>query len=176
MSHGTLEQWLAYVEHRLSEGESDTWELHLEACDACMELYIQSLELASAAYPLLLHEAALADNVMKAIQSSYDRPADSLSRDKAASSISKRWSLGTWTWTRHPLFHYTVAASITMLLMGSGLFQSIAVGGSPEEPLTSGTMQAEPAPMPISVSQQLLDKTIVMLDAIQPKHERGGSR
>lgn len=77
----------------------------------------------------------------------------------------------------HPIFHYTVAAGITMMiLMSSGLFQSLAEGSRQVDPLSPELIQGEPPNEHLPVSQQLLDKTIVMLDSIQPKHERGGIR
>jgi anti-sigma factor RsiW len=175
MKHGTSEQWLAYVGHELPDEESDELEKHLESCEACMELYIQSVELAVDSYPMLQSEAALADSVMDAIHAGgHSRPTVSLSVVEGASSTRKWLSLGAWT--RHPIFHYTVAAAITMILMSSGLFQSLAEGRGQVDPLSPEFKQVEPPNEHLSVSQQLLDKTIVMLDSIQPKHERGGIR
>jgi anti-sigma factor RsiW len=175
MKHGTLEQWAAYVRHELPDGESAELEKHLESCEVCMELYVQSVELAMGSYPMLLNEIALADSVMKTIhEGSYVKHAACLAEAEGASA-TRKW-LRPVTWTRHPLFHYSVAAAITMILLGSGLFQSLLPVEGQADPFSSEPAQGEPLKRQPSVSQQLLDQTIVMLDSIQHKQERGGIR
>jgi hypothetical protein len=79
-----------------------------------------------------------------------------------------------------------VAAVITIILMSSGAFQSLtervgSLGTQTEATGGRGQQEQDPtqpkqATESTSVSYKLMEKTIVMLDSLQPKHERGGAR
>jgi hypothetical protein len=177
MKHYTLEQWKTYVGQELTDQEHEQFERHLESCESCLELYMLSLELAADFYPMLRDEQALADQVMEAIQAA-DQPKSMASRPviEGASWSWKQNRLKLGPWIRHPLFHYTVAAAITLILMSSGVFQSLADRMGQGDQLSTKPTQAVPWEEPLSVSKKLMDQTIIVLDAIQPKLERGGVR
>lgn len=179
MKHYTGEQWMTYVEQGLSDEDNQQMEQHLVTCDSCMELYMQSLERVVGSYPSLPDEAALADRVMLAIEA-----ADSVSPSSTAPRLAPSEEAGFGsqkqrnprTWMRSPLFHYAVAAVITLVLMSSGIFQSIMDHPAGIDRTSNREAQAEAAEEPVSVSKKLMDKTIVVLDSIQPKQEKGGNR
>ncbi|SFL87505.1 hypothetical protein SAMN03159341_11143 [Paenibacillus sp. 1_12] len=176
MKHYTAEQWMFYVEQGLIDGENQQTEQHLVACDSCMELYMQSLERAADSYPSLPEEAALADRVMLVIETTDSRSnaASRITSTEGAGSNLKQ--MNSWTWMRSPLFHYAVAAVITLVLMSSGVFQSMTDHPAGIDMSSNGEAQAEVAEEPVSVSKKLMDKTIIVLDSIQPKQEKGGNR
>ncbi|MDF2961293.1 MAG: hypothetical protein K0S39_3028 [Paenibacillus sp.] len=181
MKHYSLEQWDLYAGEKLSDEERLAYEAHLCACDSCLELYMQSLERCAGMYPKIEDEAGLAESVMERI-STEGSNASPVSKPfiRVNSNPTKK----TPVFTRHPLFHYAVAAAITIILMSSGAFQSLTERiGHLETAETTETAEQEQGGEQkdlktehASVSYKIMEKTIVMLDSIQPKHERGGAR
>ncbi|QYR19273.1 zf-HC2 domain-containing protein [Paenibacillus sp. sptzw28] len=171
MSHYSLEQWTRYVRQELSNEERQAYETHLGTCDHCLARYMQSLELnAEDSFPTLTKEAQadMAEVVMQHIGSAEIAPL-SLSPDSSGKKSTGK------SYTRNPLFHYAVAAAITFLLMGTGAFQTLAERVGKAETNIEAS-EAEQGEIRSSVSQIIMEKTIVMLDSIQPKHEKGGTR
>jgi hypothetical protein len=179
MKHYTLEQWDRYTGDALSSEERLDYEMHLSSCELCLDLYMQSLERASGSYPDLADRAGLADAVMEQIvQDQPIQPAPTL----PPASMRPVTARTRPAFTRHPLFHYTVAAAITVILMGSGAFQSLTEKLGRMEPAVQAVEQ-EPASEQTGagngrtpVSYKIMEKTIGMLDSIQNKHEKGGAR
>lgn len=160
MKHYTVEEWSRYARQELTSEEQLEYETHLSSCDECLDKYMQGLELTTETFPRLAEtaEAAIIESVMQRIEFESKR------KDRKASSI-----------LRHPLLHYAVAAVITLLLMGTSTFQTLMDRiGSAETNIEAGPWVQEE--IRSSVSQKIMEKTIVMLDSIQPKHERGGTR
>ncbi|GIQ68969.1 zf-HC2 domain-containing protein [Xylanibacillus composti] len=91
--------WNAYIADTLDEPERQRAEDHLLDCEACLALYLACVEEESPSMPALdpKQSEALANDVVHAL------------------FPKKRWF-------QHVIFHYAVAASITLLLMGSGAF------------------------------------------------------
>jgi hypothetical protein len=175
MSHYTLEQWKRYVEDDITFEDRDFYESHLSSCESCLQLYMQSLDAAAGSYPVVVDQTAFADSVMEAIRAhSVELPQVQLQPVAHPNPNSERFKRANWL--RHPLFHYTVAAAITLVLMNSGVFQSIAERFGTADLFRAETAQEEGLIEQPSVSKKLMEKTIVMLDAIQPKNERGGTR
>lgn len=174
MKHYTLEQWTRYVREELTSEEQLEYEAHLGSCDQCLERYMQCLELAADSFPVLAEHtgAAMAEAVMQSIGAAATPSLyDVVSKPEPV----RRQSKPTPSFLRHPVFHYAVAAAVTFLLMGTGVFQSLAerVGSAESNVEASPLVQEDNRS---SVSQLIMEKTIVMLDSIQPKHERGGTR
>lgn len=177
MKHYNLEQWIRYARQAppLTEEEIFEYEEHLHMCDECLELYMQGLELAAEAYPDLSDPEALVENVMQSLP-----PVEPLGTIIHSSTLPvKKSGQQKNAWLRHPIFHYTVAAAITLVLMSSGAFTTIMdrlqqgqLSGAAIQ--TEMNEQGETGYTP--VSQLILNKTIGMLDSIQAKNERGGTR
>lgn len=178
MKHYTLEQWTQYArqEPLLTPQEEAELEQHLQMCDTCLELYMLGVENAEADYPALTDPQALFDQVIFQLPQLVSPTPQTNFSSLPAKKIEDR---GT-AWLRHPVFHYTVAAAITVVLMSSGAFQTIVDRLQPGDPFGSEAMKLEHQDKKeaerMSVSQTIMNKTIVMLDAIQAKHERGGTR
>jgi anti-sigma factor RsiW len=175
MKHYTLEQWKHYVEQDLTDGDRDVYEAHLSTCELCLELYMQALERAADSYPVLIDQAALADKVMETIAARTNAES-TVSQFLQPESEHKQKPSETASWLRHPIFHYTVAAAVTLVLMSSGVFQSIADPVGQAKPPSTETAQVETLIEQPSVSKMIMEKTIVMLNSIQSKQERGGIR
>lgn len=175
MKHYTVEQWSRYARQELTDDEQHEYETHLSSCDECLEHYMQGLELAANTFPTLTEtaEAAIVETVMQRIA------AESAPSSQVIEAISKPLpkpqDRKASSFLRHPAFHYAVAAVITMLLMGTSTFQTLMDRiGSAESSVEAGPWMQEEEHF--SVSQKIMEKTIGMLDSIQPKHERGGTR
>lgn len=136
--HPSREEWNDYAAGAVFEPERTAMEQHLAGCGLCLELFMESLELMPApqsASP----SANAADCAEKSGESAPAEPiahrpslraepshvgfapGDSLKRVReavlqqlAAARPRRR------TWTRHPAFHYGLAAALTLLLLLSG--------------------------------------------------------
>ncbi|WP_079914193.1 anti-sigma factor [Paenibacillus sp. 32352] len=175
MKHHTTEEWSRYARQELSIEEQLEYETHLSTCDECLEKYMQGLELTTDTFPRLAEEAetAIVESVMQRIES--QTPSLSGVPEIAPKSVQRRQASQTPSFLRHPVFHYAVAAVITLLLMGTSTFQTLMDKvGSAETNIEAGPWVQEESRS--SVSQKIMEKTIGVLDSIQPKHERGGTR
>lgn len=109
MNHMTYEQWLQYTKDEMDEELRVQYENHLYSCDYCLELYMKAVE--EADYPPLDDSAAagFADSVMQRLDETKAEP-----RQKTVSNIRKQ-----------TLWHYGLAAAMTVLLMSTGAFSQL---------------------------------------------------
>jgi hypothetical protein len=154
MRHYSIEEWSAYDAGSLSAENQHEYEDHLYSCDVCLQLYtdcIASLKLDStavASMPSDLNEAYI-EQIMVRIESEKQQY-------KHFNPIRK---IALY---QKPVVQYALAAAITIILMTTGILQGIT-GGSEKPPLdTKQTLDA-------SYTDQLMDKTVAMLDTIQLK-------
>lgn len=101
--HRSMEYWIAYVENRLSQTERGEAERHLYDCDDCLTMYLRAAEQQPVAW-----DAERAEAVTAAV----------ISRVSGHGTQTEREWLSRF-------IHYTVAASLTLLLMASGVFQQL---------------------------------------------------
>ncbi|WP_282938724.1 hypothetical protein [Paenibacillus sp. RC67] len=175
MKHYTVEEWSKYARQELTSEEQLEYEIHLSSCDECLDKYMQGLELTTDTFPRLAEAAedAIVESVMQRIE--YESTRSFQAVEIPSQPLSKRQDRTASSFLRHPVFHYAVAAVITLLLMGTSTFHSLMDRiGSAETNIEAGPWVQEE--IRSSVSQKIMEKTIVMLDSLQPKHERGGTR
>lgn len=110
MKHISSEEWTRYACDQLPEQLRDSYEAHLYECDYCMNTYLQAMEISESSLPDLKDGTQLTESVMKKIGE------PDLKRSESSSQRQ---------FNQHPLFHYTIAAAMTIVLMFSGAFQSI---------------------------------------------------
>lgn len=130
----TQEDWEQYIRGHVSDEQRLMMEDQLNQSDEAMTLYLLAMELASSELPLLHEERAEAvtEAVLKELYSDGARvvayephqPEQGVRRaasdqEVPASRKHRRH------WLEHPLFHYTVAAAITLLFMASGVFEAL---------------------------------------------------
>jgi hypothetical protein len=142
----TNRDWPAYIWQQLKPNESHEYESHLYACDACLQVYMDTVD----SLPQLSKVnaiPAIIDHIMGEIQSVTEK--------------KKQVPL-----IRRPLFQYGVAAAITLVLMSAGAFQGLSMQISHIESTTNKGEQE-------SYSQKLMEKTVSMLDAIQTQPKGG---
>lgn len=163
MKHISEETWQLYINDELPDDERNCCEEHMTACDSCLELYMSCLDRAAERLPQPDMHTLTERTMLR-----WDEHMQQQGESSAGRQTNRRLSR---SWMRHPIFHYAVAAAITLILMGSGVFQMFAQQVNALDPRA----QAETDPVQHrSFSNQLMNKTIGMLDAIQPKQEERG--
>lgn len=109
MKHISNEEWTRYVKAQLPEELRDSYEAHLYECEDCMNTYLQAMELSESSLPDLEDGSQLTNVIMQQI----------------GGTNLKRCATNQRSFKQHPLFHYIIAAAMTIVFMFSGVFQSI---------------------------------------------------
>ena len=110
-THYSYELWLKYVNNDLNETERILLEDHLYTCDQCLDLYIDAVEKQEEILPSISNEKAFMDEIMWKIASE--------TKEMLPNEKPKR------SFYQSSIFHYAIAASLTLILMTTGFFQSI---------------------------------------------------
>ncbi|MCM3746453.1 hypothetical protein M3223_03710 [Paenibacillus pasadenensis] len=136
--HPSREEWSAYAAGAVFEPERTAMEQHLAGCGLCLELFMESIELVPAP-----QSAIPSTNIGHCVEKSGElspsaepvvhrpslnapsssagfAPGDSLERVRQAVLQQLAARPRRRTWTRHPAFHYGLAAALTLLLLLSG--------------------------------------------------------
>jgi anti-sigma factor RsiW len=154
--HYSKQAWMDFAKGLLMEADRPGLEAHLYDCEACLQLYMacvpQEAELNPDESTLVQQDEEWIDQIMGMIQVQK-------SSMRLQSSLPNAPGIPLY---QRPWLHYSVAAAITIILMAAGLFQGLMS--------STGKMQSESQPVQeSSYTDQLMDKTVMMLDAIQPK-------
>ena len=145
MRHYKDEEWLLYMKDELAESRRGEIEDHLYSCDQCLEIYMKLVEDQARELPDLENIHFTDEVVMK------------LPVNK---EIQKKSIL------QSPIFHYGVAAVVTLSLMSTGVFQSMTgIVGTVEASSFSKQRQ--------SVSTSLMEKALSVFDIINTDQEEG---
>lgn len=145
MVHDLRGDWEKYIQGTLSAEQQEKLEEQLLRSEEAMEQYLAALDKLNGELPILANPQAFTENVMSQICESGTKPVQIVT----GQSRGRRW-------TRHPLFHYTIAASITMLLVMSGVFDSLLV----EQKVFLEQPQG-------SISQYIMDQAFGWLDNLK---------
>ncbi len=137
------EMWRKYIRGELPAEQSERMEKLLLEDDDIFQVYMQELLATETELPTLKDEEAFADGVLSLIPQS--------SRKRVERSPRKRW--------HHPLLHYVIAASITLLLLGGGVFDLLSAGAG-------AAMERQASDKPLS--EQLMKRATDWMDRIKP--------
>lgn len=179
MNHYSYEQWKDYVKNDVDESVRKMYEDHLYSCDQCLGTYLDAVADCAADLPVIENEDHFTDLVMAHIKASSKEVVDTedLSQmvhltdgTETAALKEKRHKTGAdkkkTPFYQRTVFHYTVAAAMTFILMSSGVFQTITdVAVSVSDP-----EREEEIP---SVTEGFLDKTFAWVDSLSFKNEEG---
>jgi anti-sigma factor RsiW len=180
MTHATPQEWQEYVAGTLAIPRYEELDMHLYDCEHCLQQYIlaiDSIELTDDTLPALSIEAAsdFADRTLIAIQEasiavtrSYETPIEASMTEQTRALKPQRMRT---TLIRRPLFQYAVAAAATLLLLSTGVFQSIEKITTRGHPSDITLTQQEK--LDESFSQQVLERTTSLLDNIHTKRTGG---
>lgn len=138
MIHYTDEHIDAYILDTLQETERTILEDHVFSCDVCLEQYMRRIE--------------INEHHLPSLSNLPDYPTVVASQEASVKKI-------------RPFIHYAIAAAITFLLMGSGIFQQITGLAS--------TIEDAPKEQRASISQSIMDRALHWLDFKQESSEEG---
>jgi len=143
-THYSKNDWMKYVNDELNEKERAFLENHLYTCDQCLELYIDAVDMQEEILPSISDEAAFMNDIMQKItfENMEIEKIEEKKRPFYQSSI----------------FHYAIAASLTLILMSAGFFQSIIKH-------TETIQKAEVSLKEEPKSGGLVDKTFAWMDS-----------
>ncbi|MBM7654254.1 hypothetical protein [Neobacillus cucumis] len=149
MKHYSYAEWQQYVKDEMGNSLREELEGHLYTCDQCLDIYLQAVTANETSLPTLPNETQFTDRVMEMV------PVTNCNVSKV--EITKRVPD-----TR--LFHYLLAAAATLLLMFTGVFQTLASYTSAfEKPMIQ-----EKKPKP-SVTEGVINRTFAWMDSIEKK-------
>jgi len=133
------------MKDELAESRRGELEDHLYSCDQCLEIYMKLVEDQAVELPDLENIHFTDEVVMKL----------PVNKEKQKKSI-----------LQSPIFHYGVAAVVTLSLMSTGVFQSMTgIVGTVEASSFSKQRQ--------SVSTSLMEKALSVFDIINTDQEEG---
>lgn len=155
MMHYSEQEWMKYVKNELDKDVREEYENHLYSCDQCLDSYLMAVEAEEAELPMLSNEADFTSLVMAQIADAKMETSQKPQIGKKRKSIHQS-----------AFFHYAIAAAVTILLMTTGVFQSITQYA---ENVQNPTIQEEP-----SLTQSLVDKTFAWMDSLEMKHKEAG--
>jgi predicted anti-sigma-YlaC factor YlaD len=139
MSHFTQMEWRDYVTGTIHQDQQTIMEDHLYECDACLAYYLQANDQFSFEVP-----EAPAGKI------------EELQKEMKVTTIKKKLRKNK----QNPLWHYVIAASLTITLMSSGLFQQVTgVWKEAESNLTKKANQ--------SMTENLMERTLSVIDNLQ---------
>lgn len=145
MNHIPYEKWRHYVKDELEEKVREQYDEHLYTCDQCLTLYSEAVEAVDQQLPMMT-----TDEIMLKIaeQKKVEQPTTM----KKASFYQKA------------IFHYIVAAAMTVLLMSSGIFSQLVNVVSDFESLDKSES---------SIVSGLMNKSISIIDSVENKTKEG---
>ena len=156
MKHFSVAEWSAYAGGQLTAEIQRELEAHLYGCDACLEIYMDCISnLDTQAVEAVSEPAYMEDKWIEQIMNRIEE-------EKLPSQLVPFSPPRKIAFYRKPIFHYALAAAITIILMATGIFQGIT-GGMDQPPLA--TKQT----LTTSYTDKLMNKTVAMLDTIQVK-------
>ncbi|MEH7235181.1 hypothetical protein [Bacillus sp. JJ1562] len=145
MRHFSNEEWLLYIKDKLEEPKREELENHLFSCDQCLEIYRELVEAQAEELPDLENESFT---------------------DEVATKLPMKKKKQGKSFLQSSIFHYGVAAAVTLTLMSTGVFQNITgIVGTVEASSFSEQKQ--------SVTNSLMDKALSFFDIIGANQEEG---
>ncbi|SDY31951.1 hypothetical protein SAMN05421736_101946 [Evansella caseinilytica] len=129
MKHIEKDQWIRYVHDKLPEEARRLYDEHLYDCDECLELYLHIIESTDS-----LPEISAAKPLAEAIMAQLSRLPEQEAVPSGVRAFGDQGDRGGYVnenqrqqpFYKQTVFHYFFAAAMTMLLVSSGVFQSLA--------------------------------------------------
>lgn len=157
MTHYSKEEWMTYVKNEMAQDVREEYENHLYTCDQCLTLYLDAVAEAEEDLPEIENETGFTDLIMAQIAES--KPAV----PKAATQKKS----GSRPFYQTAIFHYSIAAVMTILLMSAGVFQSIT---QYTVALQKPSFQEERT----SFTEGIVDRTFAWMDSLEKKSKEAG--
>lgn len=145
MKHYSYEQWTKYVKNELDGEDRILYEDHLYTCDQCLEVYLTAIE--AEELPDIIDGTAFTDNIMAQL------PIENNIQDTNNETFPRKAT----AFYKKTIFHYGVAAAMTLLLMSTGFFQTLTQYAGDVE---SKQFKEDKA----SITEGIMDKTFAWMD------------
>ncbi|MBO8172498.1 MAG: hypothetical protein H0Z33_11455 [Bacillaceae bacterium] len=147
--------WKDYVAGQTDPRISRIMEEHLLECDACLSRYTTLCEQNPASEP----PVSFAEQVMESVRE-IDKPVPQATRSSVFASTRKKLIL-----------HYTIAASITILLTSTGLFHDMVKTVQATENTLTINLDDQKSNLSRTYgwTNQLMDQTLSVFDFIKEK-------
>lgn len=159
MSHFSKDIWQVYVTDHLTEEQREELEHHAQSCPPCSILWMESVQELSGELPRLEREKEWLQQLMCSAEGELRK----YRKTRSFATVSNRKRL----WNRS-LFQYLVAASLTIVLLSSGLFQALLTH-------TTHWTHAVQSEGDRSVSEQIVSTTSHWIDQMSVIN-KGGKR
>lgn len=127
MEHYTSEEWHQYKKGECTCEKSNAMEDHLAICDECLMIFLTLIDETEIAKAHNLIPIDFTKKVMKKIQ---PRRGHEQKKSQGKKKINEK--------TKSALIYYVAAASITLIFMGSGVFQTFVEKGIEAKPIHLG--------------------------------------
>ncbi|MBY0122205.1 anti-sigma factor [Bacillus sp. S/N-304-OC-R1] len=157
MTHYSKEEWMKYVNNEMTQDVREEYENHLYTCDQCLTLYLDAVAEAEEDLPEIENESGFTDLIMAQIAESKPPVL------KAATEKKKR----SRPFYQTAIFHYSIAAVMTILLMSTGVFQSITQ-------YTVALQKPSFQEKRTSITEGIVDKTFAWMDSLEKKSKEAG--
>ncbi len=180
MTHLSYEEWQKYVKNELTSDCREKAEDHLYSCDHCLGLYIQAVAELEICLPDQRQMEVITDRVLMEIQEQnlaqelqqdqQQKPDQHLkSNQKSEINVPHKQQQKVLPFYQTAIFHYTLAAVATIVLMMTGVFHNIT---QYTESVQSPTYQKNHS----SVTEGIVNRTFTWLDTFETKHKEAKSR
>ena len=180
--HVSPDQMIRYVNGTLAEAERVQVEQQMTACDCCLKQFVAAVEssedVVESVFPSHVNEPQLPDmeqleqRVVAQLLSEeriHQAQADGL---RTSGALQKKFPR-LRAWLQHPVTHYTIAASITLLLLVTGTFASFSQKLAQLD-MNENVQQAVPPYPPMAAgkhseswSDKIVDQTGSWLDGLR---------
>lgn len=156
ISHISEQEWIDYIQGRLSSSRQEGIETYLYSSDEALTTYMNYLEKHAEQLPELDDDVDFTDNIIASIPTMTEETVDFVSKSKEKSK----------SFYQQSIFHYGVAAVVTLTLMTSGFFgQLLGFRTQIENTALAENNQ--------SISEGLMNQTISWLDALDQIQKEG---
>ena len=146
MSHFSTKDWEDFIANNLPESQQLMMEEHLYACENCLADYLHVNEQV---------------HIIDVPETPEYRIEDLLNEMEVVIENEKRHKKTAFK----PIWQYVIAASLTIILMSSGMFHHVTgIWKEAESGLTK---------TPVSLTDSLMDKTLSLLDHLHQTNKEG---
>lgn len=170
MRHFTMKEWQLYVKNDLPVDCREKAEDHLYSCDHCLDLYLQAVAECDTALPDVQNMEDIAERVMNEIHMIKHVDEVKQLQDKRPKDLPQTQTKEkTVPFYQTTIFHYTLAAAATIVLMWTGVFQNITQ--YTESVQISQVQKSAP-----SVTDGIVNKTFSWLDSFERNHKEANNK
>lgn len=136
--------WRAYIQGDCEANEAERLERLLLEDDEALHTYLTEMDNTSTYLPDLDQPLMFTDNVMNALRTVDQQKEQMVNRKRR--------------WYEKPIFHYSIAASITLVLLSSGAFDK----------MMPRSLKSDQPKEHISYSSEVMQATTSWLDKFKP--------